>query len=118
MSNLAEVFLSLDDEQKQFVHFELCRHALRVWENYAAQFEKIDYVEWVVGTHQTVDKMLPREAFEAAGIGRDSDNIDWRYAEPIAALQDDDLEFPDHIEFAYYAIYNLFKKYVKGEKID
>jgi hypothetical protein len=29
-------------------------------------------------------------------------------------MQDDDLEFPDRVEFAYYSIYNLFNRYVSG----
>ncbi len=33
-------------------------------------------------------------------------------------MQDHDLEFPKIIEFAYYSIYNLFCKYVKGRAID
>ena len=33
-------------------------------------------------------------------------------------MQDEDLTFPDHIAFAYYAIYNLFKKYIGEKTID
>ena len=29
-----------------------------------------------------------------------------------------DLEFPDPVEYAYYAIYNLFRKYVQGRELD
>jgi hypothetical protein len=118
MSNLHETFLSLDNNQKRLVHLELCRNALRIWQEYTAQFEKIDYVESIVGTYQIVDKCLPKDAFEAVVRGHDEKKIDWRYAEPISAMQDDDLEFPDHIEFAYYSIYNLFNKYVLGQNID
>lgn len=118
MSNLLETFQSLDTDQKRLVHLELCRNALQVWQEYAAQFEKIDYVEGVVGTYQVVDKSLPKDAFEAVVRGQDEKKIDWRYAEPISAMQDDDLEFPDQIEFAYYAIYNLFNKYILFQNID
>jgi hypothetical protein len=45
-------------------------------------------------------------------------NVAERYQEPIAALQDDDLTFPENITYAYYAIYNLFKKYAKIEVVD
>ncbi|MEK7725256.1 MAG: hypothetical protein AAB336_12960, partial [Acidobacteriota bacterium] len=65
-----------------------------------------------------VDKSLPKDAFEAVVRGQDEKKIDWRYAEPISAMQDDDLEFPDQIEFAYYAIYNLFNKYILFQNID
>ncbi len=33
-------------------------------------------------------------------------------------MQDDDLEFPDDIELAYYSIYNLFRRYVLADSID
>ena len=33
-------------------------------------------------------------------------------------MQDSDLEFPDPIKFAYYAIYNCFCRYALGEEID
>lgn len=118
MSNLNEIFQSLAKDQKRLVHLELCRNALRIWQEYAAQFEKIDYVENIVGTYQIVDKCLPKDAFEAVVRGHDEKKIDWRYAEPISAMQDDDLEFPDHIEFAYYSIYNLFNKYILQQNID
>jgi hypothetical protein len=118
MTDSAKIFLSLNNGQKRFVHLELCRNALSVWSNYVALFDEISYVESVVGTFQIVDKLLPNAAFEAAVEGKDSANINWRYAEPINALHDDDLEFPDNIEFAYYAVYNLFNKYVLHQKID
>lgn len=118
MSNLNEIFQSLADDQKRLVHLELCRNALRIWQEYTTQFEKIDYVESIVGTYQIVDKWLPKDAFEAVVRGHDEKKIDWRYAEPISAMQDDDLEFPDHIEFAYYSIYNLFNKYILQQNID
>jgi len=118
MSNLAETFLSLNRDQRRSVQLELCRNALQVWENHVAQFEKIRYFESVVGTSQIVDKTLPREAFEAVIDGKDTKNIDWRYVEPINAMHDEDLEFPETITFAYYAIYNLFNKYVLQQNID
>jgi hypothetical protein len=42
----------------------------------------------------------------------DLGNVAQRYLEPIAALQDEDLAFPDAVRFAYYALYNCFEKYV------
>jgi hypothetical protein len=118
MSDLLKTFLSLSNEQKRFVHLGLCRNALSVWENYVAEFEEISYVEWVCGTCQIVDKSLPKDGFEAVVRGSDERKIDSRYAEPISAMHDDYLEFPDNIEFAYYAIYNLFNKYILQQNID
>ena len=118
MSSLYETFLNLNDEQKRLVHLKLCENALKIWENYVAQFEKIEYDEWICGTHQIVDKSLPKDAFEAVVRGRDERKIDSRYAEPISAMHDEYLEFPAKIEFAYYAIYNLFNKYILCHNID
>jgi hypothetical protein len=118
MSDLTQIFLNLNPEQRRNVQLELGRNAFKIWENYAAQFEKIVYFESVVGTRQIVDKLLPSAALEAVLSGEDTNNVGWRYAEPINAMQDEDLVFPDHIEFAYYAVYNLFKKYVLQENID
>jgi hypothetical protein len=52
-----------------------------------------------------------------AADGQDVDSLDvaQRYQELIVALQDDDLTFPENSTFAYYAIYNLLKKYAKKE---
>jgi hypothetical protein len=33
-------------------------------------------------------------------------------------MQDDDLEFPDAIQFAYYAVYNCFRRHALVEEID
>ncbi len=33
-------------------------------------------------------------------------------------MQDDDLTFPGPVTFAYYALYNLFKKYAGHEEVD
>jgi hypothetical protein len=118
MSNLLETFSNLTGEQKRFVHIYLCENALNVWTTYAAKSGEIAYVESIVGTRQIVDIRLPKDAFESAQNGEDLSKVDDRYAEPITAMHDDDLEFPDQIEFAYYAIYNLFNKYVLHRKID
>lgn len=118
MFNLIKTFQSLNAEQKRMAHLELCQNALNIWNEYVKQFGEIAYIESVVGTRQIVDKSLPRDAFQAVVRGQDEKKIDWRYAEPINAMHDDDLEFPDHIEFAYYAIYNLFNKYILNRNID
>jgi len=116
--SLADEFFALGPEQRRSVHFILCEHALGKWNLYAKAQNKIEYVETVAGTRQEVDKHLPFDSFESAMQGLDSLNITERYREPIVALQDDDLAFPENIFFAYYAIYNLFKKYAKKEIVD
>ena len=115
---LKEQFLLLPPAEKRRVHFALCAKALAVWLSYASQKKKSRYVDGVVGLSHKVDMALPSDAFNAAQEGRDAAGVAERYAEPITAMQDDDLEFPRNIEFAYYSIYNLFCKYVTRDDID
>ena len=83
-----------------------------------ASRQEISYRESVAGTHQNVDVQLPEDAFASAKAGGDLAKFEMRYREPITAMQDCDLTFPDHIEFAYYSLYNLFLRYALGEQID
>ena len=115
---LVDEFLALNAQQRRAVHFALCEYALAKWNLYANAHNEITYVESVVGTRQEVDKLLPLDAFLSVHRGLDSFNVAQRYREPIAALQDEDLTFPENITFAYYAIYNLFQKYVAQKTID
>lgn len=116
--SLTEQFLALNAEQRRSVHFALCEHAVEKWNLYAKTQKKIEYIETVTSTRQKVDKLLPFDAFSSTMQGLDSSNVAERYLEPIVALQDADLILPENITFAYYAIYHLFKKYVKKELID
>ncbi len=114
----ADRFYVLKTFQRRQVHFTLCRYALRRWNDYAHAQGAIRYIDTVVGTRQEVDIQLPTDAFESARQGQVLANIAARYREPIVAMQDDDLTFPEPIEFAYYAIYNLFRKYALAQDID
>jgi len=118
MTSLAGEFLALKSNQRRVVHFVLCEYALRKWNQYTSSQDEIRYTESVVGTEQQVDKQLVTDALESARQGADFDHIEARYREPIVSMHDDDLEFPENIEFAYYAIYNLFRKYTLGEDVD
>lgn len=111
-------YLALGPSQQREVQIWLCERALPVWEGYFAERGEVVYYDSVVGTRQVLDKTLPRQALEAVKSGRDHAGIEKRYYEPIVALQDDDLEWPDSIEFAYYAIYNAFSHYVEGRTLD
>ncbi len=117
MKSLPDEFLALDSAQRRVVHFALCKHALRKWNEYVNVRGQIRYIESVVGTQQKVDKQLPADALESAERGVDLANVEKRYGEPIVAMQDEDLTFPKNIEFAYYAIYNLFRKYALEKDI-
>jgi hypothetical protein len=118
MESLADQFLALEPEQRKTVHFVLCEYALQQWNRYAATRKRIRYTESAIGTKQEVDRRLPDEAFEAAKGGLEPKPIENRYLEPITAMQEDDLVFPKHIQFAYYSIYNLFNKYALREPVD
>ena len=72
----------------------------------------------VCGTSQELDIELPIKAYRAAFKKKKSSSINQSYLEPIIAMQDDDLEFPEHIEYAYYSIYNLYEKYGQGAEMD
>ena len=114
MPTLASIFLNLPDQKKKAVHIDLCKQALQIWNDHCDSQKSLGYVETVCGTKQVVDRDLPTAAFRAVIAGSDSENVAYRYQEPIAAMQDDDLRFPDDIELAYYAIYNLFRRYVSS----
>jgi hypothetical protein len=118
MKSLAQQFRALAPCQKRTVHFILCDYALGKWRDYAASRGRIRYAESACATSHVVDKKLPGDAFESAREGRDRGTVDERYLEPITAMQDFDLEFPDSVRYAYYAVYNLFQKYARLEPID
>lgn len=118
--DLMDDFHTLPAAARKRVHRYLCRMALEVWNDYTAASGPIRYSDSVVGMAHTVESQLPTEAFQAAFDSSDdvAAAIAQRYLEPIAALQDFDLELPDKIQFAYYAIYNAFRKYAAGESTD
>ncbi len=118
MKSLSDQFLSLDQAARCRVHFSLCENALSKWQEFADSQSRIRYSESVVGTRQEVDKQLPADALNSARQRKDTANVEERYMEPIAAMQDNDLEFQEQITFAYYAIYNLFRRYVVDDEID
>lgn len=118
MHPAAERFFALDAPHRRLVQIALCRFAVRAWNQYIAGRGPITYVESVAGTVQHVDADLPAAALNAVIEGVDRPDIARRYLEPITAMQDEDLQFPENIRFGYYAVYNLFEKYVQGGRID
>jgi hypothetical protein len=118
MDDLRAAFLNLNHLRKRQAHLLLCHYAHDIWEAYASQQTTFDYVDSVVGLHHSVDITLPGDALASVQSHSDHAAVAQRYQEPIVALQDDDLVFPAHIEFAYYAIYNLYQKYIQGAAID
>jgi hypothetical protein len=118
LPNLRAAFEALDGSRRRAVQLALCRRALGVWEAYLGRHEPVEYIDSVVGLYHCVDSVLPRDSLASVEAGVDRAGVVQRYLEPIVALQDDDLELPDHIELAYYAIYNLYRSAVEGAAID
>jgi hypothetical protein len=118
LPDLRAAFATLDGPRRRIVQLTLCRHALGVWEAYLRRHGPVAYVDSVVGLYHCVDSTLPRDALMSAEAAIDRADVAQRYLEPMAALQDDDLELPGHIELAYYAIYNLYCNAVEGAAID
>ncbi|MGW5106690.1 hypothetical protein [Nocardia sp. NPDC004123] len=113
-----QLFLQLGADRRRQVHLSLCEDALPIWLGYVrGEPARLRYRDSVVGMRHHVDVELPTDALRSARAGVDLADIGSRYLEPITALQDDDLVFPDPVEFAYYAIYNCFCKYVRGDDI-
>ncbi|KAF0845719.1 hypothetical protein [Nocardia caishijiensis] len=111
-------FLRLDADRRRQVHLVLCAQALPTWTGYVrGKPAALRYRDSVVGMRHRVDVDLPADALRAVRTGADRADVSGRYLEPIAALHDDDLCLPDHVEFAYYAIYNCFRRYVCGDDI-
>lgn len=118
MSSLREEFSALAPRQKRLVHLALCEHALARWMAFTGSRGDITYTETVCGTKQVVDVTVPQDALKCAKQSRDVANVQKRYWEPIVALHDGDLELPDAVAFAYYSLYNLFRKYTGIEDVD
>jgi hypothetical protein len=111
-------FLELSKDAQRLVHLELAGRALVAWEAYCAANPGFEYVDSVVGMRHGLDAELPRQALAAARAGQRSGAVDRRYLEPLAALQDDDLQLPEPVEFAFYAVYNCYRKYVDRDAVD
>ena len=86
--------------------------------SYVLAHAPIRYADSVVGMQHEVDVGLPADALRSARAGADLGNVENRYGEPIVAMHDGDLTFPGEVQFAYYAIYNCFRKHACGEDID
>jgi hypothetical protein len=117
-ANLRQEFSMLSSVKQFWVHLQLCRQALAVWQEFVSQRPISHYVESVCGTMQFVDLRLPANAIECVVVRNDIKQVERRYGEPMTAMQDDDLTFPDNALYAYYAIYNCFRLYATGKPTD
>ncbi len=96
----------------------MLEQALRVWERHYPPGTKQSYYESVTGSSQELDIELPGEALEAVRAGADNKSIWDRYREPIIALHDEDVELPESALFAYYAIYNAYRRYIGQDPVE
>ena len=118
MRDLRAEFLALPDAARREVQMRLGALALERWRSWLASGPELEYTESVVGTRQRLDPDLPAELLAAAGAGCDRGRLAARLLEPLAALQDGDLELPREAEFAFYALSNLFRRRALGEATD
>ena len=114
-----EAFVALAPERRRAARVLLTEQvALRVWREFVTQRGRIRYRDSVTGGAHELDAGLPARALGCLHGTGDADAVAEAYREPIAALQDLDLELPEHSQFAYYAIYNLFRRYGRNEAIE
>lgn len=118
MNQLYQDFLTLNAKQKKRVHVNAGVFALKVWRQYCQNFVELSYCDSVVGMVHLVDIDLPKRALQAVRLGWVDSSVAADYREPIVALQDMDFELPEHVAFAYYAIYNLYRKYCQQNTLD
>lgn len=118
MKSTRELLLALSPDAMRRAHLAACRYSLTAWEAFCREGKGLSYTDSVVGMKHAVDRKLPLRAFKA--VLEDSPN--WKigsdYSEPIVALQDFDWEPPRHIEYAFFSVFNLYKKYCEKESID
>lgn len=138
---LAQRFLGLNLKQQKSVEIDLCQRVLQIWQSYAEEQTHGAQREWqyfdgVVGMLHSVDIHLPARALQSVKGARSSvqklnpeaelgaelraelQELSQAYQEPIVALQDQDWELPEPILYAYYAIYNLWRKYVLQQSFE
>ncbi|MFJ9532766.1 hypothetical protein [Herbaspirillum sp. NPDC101396] len=107
MKQLARQFFLLSTEKRRVAFLFLAKRALDSWKMHFPKDSHLQYRESVTGSTQIVEVDLPLDAIkEIESITFDA-SVANRYREPIAALQDGDLELPEQVEFAYYGIYNV-----------
>jgi hypothetical protein len=111
-------FLALSPAQRRIVHEQMVGQALARWQAFAEAQGVIRYREHATGTEQFVDASVLVDAVAVARSGDGIAALEQRFREPIVALQDGDLSFPESVTCAYYAIYNFFRKYALQEECD
>jgi hypothetical protein len=124
-NEMMEIFDRWEEDKRINALYKGCLMSLSAWKDYTKD-QTIEYKDSLVGLDHVVENDLPIDAMDAVKLhigGEEPANIEEinkRYMEPITAMQDYDwystegfdymdLNFPKHVEFAYYSIYNLFR---------
>jgi hypothetical protein len=118
MKELHTKFLLLDANEKKKAHIKACTYSLAAWDAFTEKGKNLSYRDSVALMKHQIENDLPGKALQAVIEGLASKEIEECYLEPITALQDMDWEPPENIEYAFYSIYNLFRKYCEGAEID
>lgn len=118
MKKLYDQFIASDAGAKKKTHIKACGYALTAWDAFVQKGKGLTYRDSVVLMKHQIDGALPCYALQAVIVGEPKQEISDQYLEPITALQDMDWQPPKHIEYAYFSIYNLYRKYCEGEEID
>lgn len=118
MKALYDKFISLDAEARKNAHIKACSYSLSVWDKFVQDGNSLSYRDSVMLMKHQLEEDLPNNALQAIIDNVSSKEISELYLEPIAALQDMDWEPPEHIGYAYYSIYNAYRKYCEGSDID
>ncbi|AKZ64474.1 hypothetical protein F506_19050 [Herbaspirillum hiltneri N3] len=117
MKQLANQFFSLSAERRRVAFLFLAKRALDSWQIHFPKDSHFEYREAVTGSTQILEIDLPLNAIKEIESITFDVSVTSHYREPIAALQDGDLELPEQVEFAYYGIYNAHQLLRKSTSI-
>lgn len=117
MHELVVKFKGLPADDTKKAHIRACAYSVSAWDKFCADGKNLSYKDSVVFLTHKVDKSLLSSALQAV-IDNHSGNLLDSFLEPINALEEMDWTPGQNIEYAFYSIYNLYKKYCLKEDID
>ena len=117
MHELVVKFKNLSADETKKAHVRACAYSVSAWDKFCANGRNLTYKDSVVFLTHSVDKSLLNSALQAV-IDNHSDGLLDSFLEPINALEEMDWTPGQNIEYAFYSIYNLYKKYCHKEEID
>ena len=112
-------FTDLTESQRRIVLFSLTGESLARWREFGSAVKLVEYTDSRGGGVQRIlDLQLPPDAFATASTGGETEKINARFQDPLAALHKGDLVLPQDVECAFHAIHNLFLRFACNEQID